>query len=57
MTTAIRTVLGDVAPADLGITYIHEHLIIGGNTYFSFADGGHIATMNRECDEAFRSIG
>jgi predicted metal-dependent phosphotriesterase family hydrolase len=28
VTTAIRTVLGDVAPADLGITYIHEHLII-----------------------------
>ncbi len=28
MTASVRTVLGDVSPADLGITYIHEHLII-----------------------------
>ena len=28
--TFIRTVLGDIAPADLGITYAHEHLIIDG---------------------------
>lgn len=28
MTASIRTVLGDISPADLGITYIHEHLII-----------------------------
>jgi len=40
----------------MGIT-VHEHLIIGDNTYFSFADHGHIATINRECDEAFRSMG
>lgn len=26
--TAVRTVLGDVAPGDLGVTYLHEHLII-----------------------------
>lgn len=31
----------------MGIT-VHEHLIIGDNTYFSFADHGHIAEMNRE---------
>ena len=24
----IRTVLGDIDPADLGVTYAHEHLII-----------------------------
>lgn len=28
MTPFIRTVLGDIAPADLGCTYAHEHLII-----------------------------
>lgn len=28
MTTFIRTVLGDIAPSDLGVTYAHEHLII-----------------------------
>ncbi len=27
---------------------VHEHLIIGDNQYFSFADHGHIARMNRE---------
>ncbi|MFZ0612489.1 MAG: DNA repair protein RadC [Desulfobacterales bacterium] len=29
---------------------VHEHLIIGNNRYFSFADQGHIARMNREFD-------
>jgi DNA repair protein RadC len=33
----------------LGIT-VHEHLIIGNNRYFSFADQGYIARMNREYD-------
>jgi len=31
----------------VGIT-VHEHLIIGKNGYFSFADQGYIARMNRE---------
>ena len=31
----------------MGIT-VHEHLIIGDNCYFSFADHGHIAQMGRE---------
>ncbi|MES0363710.1 MAG: DNA repair protein RadC [Desulfobacteria bacterium] len=38
----------------MGIT-IHEHLIIGDNTYFSFADHGHIAEMNREYDNHFNA--
>ena len=29
---------------------VHEHLIIGNNRYFSFADQGHIARINREFD-------
>ncbi len=28
MTARVRTVLGDIDPADLGVTYAHEHLII-----------------------------
>jgi phosphotriesterase-related protein len=28
MTPVVRTVLGDIDPADLGLTYAHEHLII-----------------------------
>ena len=31
----------------MGIT-VHEHIIIGDNCYFSFADHGHIAQMGRE---------
>ncbi len=31
----------------VGIT-VHEHIVIGANTYFSFADQGHIARMHRE---------
>ena len=27
---------------------VHEHLVIGDNRYFSFADQGYIARMNRE---------
>ena len=33
----------------IGIT-VHEHLIIGNNRYFSFADEGYISRMNREYD-------
>ena len=33
----------------VGIT-VHEHLIIGNNRYFSFADEGYISRMNREYD-------
>ena len=28
--TIVRTVLGDIAPEDLGVTYSHEHLVIDG---------------------------
>lgn len=34
----------------MGIT-VHEHLVIGDNRYFSFADQGYIARMNREYDK------
>jgi DNA repair protein RadC len=30
---------------------VHEHLIIGDNLYFSFADQGYIAKMNREFEK------
>ena len=34
----------------VGIT-VHEHLVIGDNRYFSFADQGYIADMNREFEQ------
>ena len=36
----------------VGIT-VHEHIIIGHNRYYSFADTGTIAELNRECDQRF----
>ena len=30
---------------------VHEHLIIGDNRYFSFADQGYIARMHREFEK------
>lgn len=38
----------------MGIT-VHEHLVIGNNRYFSFADQGYIARMNREFDKIIRT--
>ncbi|MBW1969113.1 MAG: DNA repair protein RadC [Deltaproteobacteria bacterium] len=37
----------------VGIT-VHEHLIIGNNRYFSFADEGYISRMNREYDLQYK---
>lgn len=34
----------------MGIT-VHEHLVIGDHRYFSFADKGYIAEMNREFEK------
>lgn len=34
----------------MGIT-VHEHIIVGNNRYFSFADSGQIALMNREFED------
>ena len=34
----------------MGIT-VHEHIVIGENRYFSFADQGYINQMTRECDK------
>ena len=30
---------------------VHEHIIIGDNQYYSFADQGHIESMNREFEK------
>ncbi len=34
----------------MGIT-VHEHIIVGNNRYYSFADSGQIARMNREFED------
>ena len=40
----------------LGIT-VHEHIVIGDNKYFSFADHGYISKMNREFELKNKSYG
>jgi len=40
----------------MGIT-VHEHIIIGDNCYYSFADRGHIAQMGREYQARIESTG
>jgi 5-phospho-D-xylono-1,4-lactonase len=53
--TFVRTVLGDVEPADLGVAYAHEHVIIdGGRTLELFPDFdlGDVEAMAAELEEA-----
>lgn len=40
----------------MGIT-VHEHLIIGGNDHYSFADNGYIQQFNREFNNQESRIG
>jgi 5-phospho-D-xylono-1,4-lactonase len=53
--TFVRTVLGDIDPADLGVTYAHEHLVIDGgrpvelDPEFDLSD---VASMAIEVDGA-----
>lgn len=50
----VRTVLGDIGPVELGVTYAHEHLIIDGgrpvelSPDFLLADVDRLATELRE---------
>jgi len=40
----------------MGVT-VHEHLVIGDNKYYSFADNGYIEKINREFDMQVRELG
>jgi DNA repair protein RadC len=33
---------------------VHEHIIVGDNCYYSFADQGQISQMSREFDLNFK---
>jgi 5-phospho-D-xylono-1,4-lactonase len=61
--TFVRTVLGDIPPEDLGVTYAHEHLIIDGGRpvllepEFDLADVEAMATEVAEAVEfGLRSV-
>lgn len=57
--TFVRTVLGDIDPPELGITYTHEHLVIDGGRPVQMVpefDLGDVDIMATEVDEA-RALG
>lgn len=45
--TFVRTVLGDIDPADLGVTYAHEHLIIDGGKPVEISPDFLLADVDR----------
>jgi predicted metal-dependent phosphotriesterase family hydrolase len=45
--TFVRTVLGDIAPAELGITYAHEHLVIDGGRPVEMSPDFLLADVDR----------
>ena len=57
--TFVRTVLGDLDPADLGVTYAHEHIIVDGVRtleLFPDFDLADVDAMATEVEEA-RALG
>ena len=53
--TFVRTVLGDIDPAELGVTYAHEHLVIDGGRPVLMEpdfDLGDVAALATEVAEA-----
>lgn len=53
--TVVRTVLGDIDPSELGITYAHEHLVIDGGRPVQLVpefDLGDVDAMATEITEA-----
>ena len=57
--TFIRTVLGDVDPADLGVTYAHEHLVIDGGRPVELYPDFLLADVDKAVEElgAARALG
>ena len=52
--TFVRTVLGDVDPGELGVTYAHEHLVIDGGRPVELSPDFLLADVDRMADRADR---
>ena len=50
-TSFVRTVLGDIDPAEMGVTYAHEHLIIDGGRPAEMSPDFLLADVDRLADE------
>jgi len=53
----VRTVLGDIEPADLGITYAHEHLVIDGGRPVELFPDFLLADVDRMTSELQAAAG
>ena len=49
--TFVRTVLGDIDPSELGVTYAHEHLVIVGGKPVEISPDFLLADVERMTDE------
>jgi phosphotriesterase-related protein len=49
-TTAIQTVRGPIAPADMGVTLVHEHVLV------DFVGADRVSRSRYDADEVFRSV-
>jgi phosphotriesterase-related protein len=55
--TFVRTVLGDIAPADMGVTYAHEHLVIVGGKPVEISPDFLLADVDRLTAELLDAAG
>jgi 5-phospho-D-xylono-1,4-lactonase len=56
-TTFVRTVLGDIEPADLGVTYAHEHLVIDGGAPVRLNPDFALGDVDRMLGEVEEAVG
>ncbi len=54
--TPVRTVLGDIDPAELGVTYAHEHLVIDGGRAVALYPDFDLADIDRMAAEVGRAV-
>ena len=50
--TFVRTVLGDIEPAAMGVTYAHEHLVIVGGKPVEISPDFLLADVDRMARES-----
>jgi phosphotriesterase-related protein len=54
--TIVRTVLGDIDPVDLGVTYAHEHLVIDGGRPVLMEPDFDLADVDAMVDEVGAAV-
>ena len=55
--TVVRTVLGDIDAADLGVTYAHEHLVIDGGAPVRMHPDFDLGDVDRMAGEVAEAVG